>query len=63
MKTDKKITYETIWANLGSIDTKDKVEKKMKFSYLSWAWAWGELMKIYPDATYDFFEQAETGVP
>ena len=63
MKTDKKITYETIWANLGSIDTKDKVEKKMKFSYLSWAWAWGELMKIYPDATYDFYEQAETGVP
>lgn len=31
----------------------DHVEKKDKLSYLSWAYAWAEFKKVFPDATYD----------
>ena len=34
------------------IDVNDKVEKKGNLSYLSWAFAWAEFKKIYPEATY-----------
>ena len=35
-----------------NIDVSAKVEKKGKLSYLSWAWAWAEFVKLYPTATY-----------
>ena len=35
------------------INVKDKTEKKGNLTYLSWAWAWAEFKKIYPDATYE----------
>lgn len=35
------------------IDVNDKTEKKGNLTYLSWAWAWAEFKKIYPDATYE----------
>lgn len=35
-----------------SMNVNDKVEKKGQLSYLSWAWAWAELKKKYPKATY-----------
>lgn len=35
----------------------DKTEKrkngKVELTYLSWAWAWAEFKKFYPDATYE----------
>lgn len=37
---------------LYSLDVSKWVEKKDKLSYLSWANAWAEFKKIYPDATY-----------
>lgn len=43
-----------IWNTLASVNVGDKIEKKANLSYLSWAWAWGELMKVYPNATYKF---------
>lgn len=36
---------------LYEIDVSDYVEKKGKFSYLSWAYAWKELKTKHPDAT------------
>lgn len=36
-----------------SINVNDKVEKKDGLSYLSWAYAWAEFKKIYPEATYE----------
>ena len=42
------------WAKLSAVDCSAHIEKKGGLSYLSWAWAWGELMKAYPDATYAF---------
>lgn len=41
---------------LNSINVKDKIEKKNNLSYLSWAYAWGELKKLHPDATYNVYE-------
>lgn len=44
---------------LNSIDVTEKVERKGKFTYLSWAWAWAELKKRYPEATYTIYESAQ----
>jgi len=35
-----------------SINVNDRVEKKNGLSYLSWAWAWAEVLKIDPQATW-----------
>ena len=37
---------------LNKINVNDKVEKKSGLTYLSWAFAWAEVKKIYPDAFY-----------
>ena len=55
--------FQEIWATLSKKDCTDKIEKKMNLSYLSWAWAWQVLMENYPNATYQFYENADTGVP
>lgn len=44
---------------LNKIDVNDKIEKKNGLSYLSWAYAWGELKKRYPEATYTIYENAQ----
>ena len=43
----------TVFETLSAINVNDKVEKKNGLTYLSWAWAWGEVKKHYPDATYE----------
>ena len=40
------------FAKLNYLDVKDHIEKKNDLNYLSWAWAWAEVKKIYPDAHY-----------
>jgi len=45
-----------VWTNLAAIDCNDKISKKMNLSYLSWAWAWAQLMGQYPESEYDFLE-------
>ncbi len=41
---------------LNNINVSDKTEKKNGLTYLSWAWAWGEVKKIFPDANYTIYE-------
>lgn len=41
---------------LNKVDVSKKVEKKNGLTYLSWAYAWGELKKRFPDATYTVYE-------
>jgi len=48
------MSAEMIWKTLSAIDVSEHVEKKGNLSYLSWAWAWGTLMKHYPMAGYQF---------
>ena len=62
MADNKELTYKEVWDNLSKIDCSDKIEKKMKLSYLSWAWAWGVLQEHYPQAQYLFY-QGEDDVP
>lgn len=38
--------------NLLHINVNEKVEKKSGLSYLSWTYAWGEILKKYPESTY-----------
>ncbi len=47
------------FSELNKIDVNDKIEKKNGLSYLSWAYAWGELKKRYPDSTYTIYENAQ----
>ena len=47
------------FAELNAINVSGKTEKKNGLTYLSWAWAWGELKKLHPDATYTIYEDAE----
>ena len=42
-----------IWDTLSKVDVSGHIEKKGNLSYLSWAWAWAEFMKCYPDAGYN----------
>ena len=47
---------KNIFSELNSIDVSGKIEKKNGLSYLSWAYAWAELKKRYPTATYKIYE-------
>lgn len=48
------MTYKQIWETLSAVDCSGKIDKKGSLSYLSWAWAWAELMKRFPDSVYAF---------
>lgn len=52
-----KETVENYFAILNSINVQDKIEKKNGLSYLSWAWAWGEVKKLHPNANYKIYER------
>lgn len=51
--------YKNYFEALNSIDVSDKTESKNGLTYLSWAWAWGELKKRHPDATYKVYENSQ----
>ena len=55
----KKSVFET----LSAINVNDKVEKKNGLTYLSWAWAWGEVKKAYPSAVYEVARDPQTDKP
>lgn len=43
---------------LNAINVNEHTEKKNKLTYLSWAWAWSEIKKVFPDSTYKIYEDA-----
>lgn len=43
---------------LNQVDVSGHTEKKGNLTYLSWAWAWGELKKRYPMSYYTVYEAA-----
>lgn len=45
--------------DLYAVNVNGHTEKKNGLTYLSWAWAWGEIKKKHPDATYTVYENAE----
>ena len=44
---------------LNAINVNDKTEQKNGLTYLSWAWAWGEIKKLHPDANYTVYENPQ----
>lgn len=49
-------TKKSVFATLNAINCNDKTEKKNGLTYLSWAWAWAEVKKAYPNAAYTIYE-------
>ena len=44
------------------LNVNDRTEEKNGLTYLSWSWAWTEVIKRYPDATYEI-EKFENNLP
>lgn len=54
-----KVTYKEVWETLSKYDVNEHTEKKgshgsFQATYLSWAWAWGIMMKHYPHMQLQF---------
>ena len=56
MGTTVKGTFKT----LAAVNVKDRVEKKGRFDYLSWAYAWAMIKDQYPDANRKVYESEST---
>ena len=44
---------KNIFETLNAINVNEHTEGKNGLTYLSWAWAWAEFKKAYPEATYE----------
>lgn len=53
MENNKKSVFET----LSAINVSGKTEKKNGLTYLSWAYAWAEVKKLYSSAQYKVYER------
>ena len=47
---------ETNYLKFASINVNDKTEKKQNLTYLSWAWAVDQLLRVDPHATWSYDE-------
>ena len=56
-------TKKSVFDTLNAINVQEHVEVKniggVKLSYLSWAWAWTEVKKAYPEAFYTIYENKD----
>ena len=50
---------KSVFEVLNSINVNEHTEKKNNLTYLSWAWAWAEVKKHYPDAYYTIYENRD----
>lgn len=47
---------KSVFEILNGINVNEHTEKKNGLTYLSWAWAWAEIKKKFPDANYRVYE-------
>lgn len=57
------MSNESLFDTLSKVNVNDKTEKKGKFTYLSWAFAWGELKKVAPDAKVIVYHNEKDNMP
>lgn len=50
---------ENYFARLNAVNVNEHTEQKNGLTYLSWAWAWAEVKKLFPDAVYTIYENAQ----
>jgi len=53
---------KNVFKELSAIDVSDKIEKKGKLDYISWANSWAMLKNKYPNAQRIVYESEETGL-
>jgi len=53
----------SVFEALNQINVNDRTEDKNGLTYLSWAWAWAEVKKVYPDATYNIKKFGDAQLP
>jgi len=53
---------KNVFKELSAIDVSDKIEKKGKLDYISWANSWALLKSKYPNAQRIVYESLETGL-
>ena len=49
----------SVFETLNAVNVNGHTEKKNNLTYLSWAWAWAEVKKAFPDARYTIYETPE----
>ena len=49
---------ENYFKQLYDIDVRSKTKQKNSLSYLSWASAWSEVKKLFPNATFKIYEES-----
>lgn len=49
----------SVFETLNNINVEEHIEEKNNLRYLSWAWAWAEVKKIYPLAQYTIYENQD----
>ena len=50
---------KSVFQTLFEINVNEHTEEKNGLTYLSWAWAWAEVKKRYPDAQYTVYENKD----
>ncbi len=50
---------ESVFNKLNSVNVNKHTEKKQNLTYLSWTYAWSEVKKLYPDASYTIWKDTE----
>lgn len=56
---EAEVVTKSVFETLNAINCNDHTEKKNGLTYLSWAWAWAEVKKAYPTATYTVWKDCE----
>ena len=52
-------TNKSVFNTLNAINCNGHTEKKNGLTYLSWAWAWAEVKKAFPNAFYTIYENIQ----
>jgi hypothetical protein len=59
----KEVVKDSVFAQLNGINVNGHTEKKKtgstELTYLSWPWAWAEVKKRFPDATYTIYRDEQ----
>lgn len=61
--TELQQAQKAAFIEMAGRNVNDKTEMKNGLTYLSWAWAWAEFKKIYPDASYNVKKDPATNLP
>ena len=47
---------KSVFQTLSEVNVNEHVKSKGNLKYLSWTYAWSELMKVYPNSNYQFID-------